>query len=305
MEFNNSNYPLILLVLNTRSGNSTMDYRVEIKNWAQGKAFRISFFEISSNCLPEQIRVEAIGLAAHRVVAIGGDGTIKLVAEALLGTKIPIGIIPAGSANGLAKELNIPTDVKAAMDVVVSGLTRKIHTVRVNGELCIHLSDIGLNAFMVKRFNSLEHRGMWAYIKAAWQVFGSRYRMRVQIQMNEKKINLRAFMIVIANGTRYGTGAIINPIGTLDDRLFEIVVIKKISLWEVFKTLISLKPYNPKMTAVYQTNSVEILSNRAAHFQVDGEYIGKVTSIQADLIADDLEVMVPDLEESVLNINKK
>jgi len=293
MEFNNSSYPSILLVLNTRSGNSQVNYRLEIENWAQGKPFRISFFEIPDNCLPAQIRLEADRLAAHRVVAIGGDGTLKLVAEALTGTTIPLGIIPAGSANGLAKELNIPTDIKAALDVVIHGEIRKIHMVRVNGELCVHLSDIGLNAFMVKRFNSLDHRGMWAYMKAAWQVFGSRYRMQIEMQLNGKKVNLKAFMIVIANGTRYGTGAIINPIGTLDDDLFELIVIKQISIWEVFKTWISHRPYHPKMTAVYQTNSVEIKLSRAAHFQVDGEYIGKVNAIQAGLIPHALEVMVP------------
>ena len=293
MEFNNSSYPSILFVLNTRSGNSQVNYRFEIENWAHDKPFRISFFEIPLNCLPAQIRVEADRLDAHRVVAIGGDGTIKLVAEALMGTKIPLGIIPAGSANGLAKELQIPTDINAALDVATDGSLRKIHTVRVNAELCIHLSDIGLNAFMVKRFNSLDHRGMWAYLKAAWQVFWSRYRMQIEMEWNGEKVKLKAFMVVIANGTRYGTGAIINPIGTLDDRLFELVVIKKISLWEVFKTWISNSPYHPEMTAVYQTDSVQIRSGRAAHFQVDGEYIGKVNALQADLVPHALEVMVP------------
>jgi len=292
MEFNNSSYPSILFVLNTRSGNSQVDYRIEIEKWALDKPFRISFFEIPVNCLPAQIRVEVDRLVAHRVVAIGGDGTIKLVAEALMSTKIPLGIIPAGSANGLARELKIPTEIRAALDVVIDGSIRKIHMVRVNGELCIHLSDIGLNAFMVKRFNSLDHRGMWAYMKAAWHVFGSRYRMQIEMQLNGEKVKLKAFMIVIANGTRYGTGAIINPIGTMDDLLFELVVIKKISLWEVFKTWISNGPYHPKMTAVYQTNSVEIRSGRNAHFQVDGEYMGKVNAIQADLIPHALEVMV-------------
>jgi diacylglycerol kinase family enzyme len=85
-------------------------------------------------------------------VAVGGDGTIKLIAESIMGTEIPLGILPGGSANGMAKELGVPTEPEAAMRLLVTGSLRTIHLVRVNGHVCVHLSDIGYNADVVRRF---------------------------------------------------------------------------------------------------------------------------------------------------------
>ena len=100
-------------------------------------------------------------------------------------------------------------------------------------------------------------------------------------------------MLVMANGNSYGTGAVINPIGKLDDELFEIIAIKKIALREVFKMVFTHEPYNNEKTAVYQTNELTIHSSRKVHFQVDGEYLGKVKEIKAYLIPSALSLLVP------------
>jgi len=238
------------------------------------------------------IRKEVDRILPHRVVAIGGDGTIKLIAEAIMKTKIPLGIIPAGSANGLAKELLIPADLGMALKVVIDGNKKAIHLLRINDKICIHLSDIGLNAYMVKRFEAMDHRGMWAYLKAAFGVFWTRYRSHSEMDINQERIPVKAYMIVFANATRYGTGALINPIGSLSDHLFEVVVILKLSLRELLKMWFTHEPYHPKMTRVIQTDSVKIRCRKPVHFQVDGEYIGKVTKLEAEIIPDSLEVMV-------------
>lgn len=293
MEFNNSGNLTILFVLNPRSGNTGVDYQTLIEGWFKSNEHRISFFEMPPNCLPEQVRQEVEKTEANRVVAIGGDGTIKLVAEAIMQTGIPLCIIPAGSANGLAKELLIPTELEGALGVVTGGQTKIIHMVRINGHLCIHLSDIGLNALMVKRFEKMAHRGMWAYLKAAWQVFWSRYRISIEMTVNGEKTRLRTFMLVLANGTRYGTGAVINPVGSLGDGLFEVVLVRKIAIRELFKMWVTHQPYHPEMTNVIQTTSVQVRCRKPVHFQVDGEYLGKVNHLDAELVPDALVVMVP------------
>jgi diacylglycerol kinase family enzyme len=106
-------------------------------------------------------------------------------------------------------------------------------------------------------------------------------------------VQLRAAMIVVANGTMYGSGAVINPVGTLDDAQFEVVAIKKISAMEIFKMRFSHAEFNPEKTVLYQTNRLHILSKRRVHFQVDGEYIGKVKSVEASLLPAALQVIVP------------
>ena len=293
MQVNNTENLSILIVLNERSGNSDLDFRAEITAWFDTKPHTIHWFPIQARCTPAQLMEEVNRVQPDRVLAVGGDGTIKLVADALMETTIPIGIIPAGSANGLAKELGIPTDMKEALAVSVFGRPASIHLLSINGETCIHLGDIGLNAFLVKKFEAMEHRGMWGYFKAAWHVFWSRYRMQIEMRLDGKLLNLHAFMVVVANGTMYGTGARINPVGSLTDNHFELVVIKRISFAEVFKMWFTHRPYHPRMTALYQTQSVEIKSRKPVHFQVDGEYLGKVNHLAASILPHRLEVMVP------------
>src|SRR5207248_11105267 len=99
------------------------------------------------------------------VVAVGGDGTVSLVAKQLLGTKIILAILPAGSANGMAKELNIPTNINDALAIILKGEQKCCDVIKINEHLCFHLSDIGLNAKMVKYFAEGNIRGLLGYAK--------------------------------------------------------------------------------------------------------------------------------------------
>jgi diacylglycerol kinase family enzyme len=229
----------------------------------------------------------------HKVIAVGGDGTVKLVAACLLHTKISLGILPAGSANGLAKELGISTNPTEALHTIFCGNTKTIHATIINKHLCLHLSDIGLNAFAIKQFQTQASRGLWGYfiasIKALWQS----QMMKVTMQMNNQTIKVKATIIVFANATKYGTGAVINPIGKLDDALFEVVVVKSISLIEIYKMMVSHAPFNTQKTEVFQTNELVMVASKKAHFQVDGEYCGKVKRVSASLVPHAIQVIVP------------
>jgi diacylglycerol kinase family enzyme len=76
------------------------------------------------------VKTQLADFKPQRVVAVGGDGTIKFAASCLLRTSLPLGIIPAGSANGMAKELGIPTDVQKALELAINGPSRSIHVVQ-------------------------------------------------------------------------------------------------------------------------------------------------------------------------------
>jgi diacylglycerol kinase family enzyme len=139
---------------------------------------------------------------------------------------------------------------------------------------------------------------MWGYMKAAWKVMWRNPRMEVTITSDTKFIVRNAAMIVLANATKYGTGAIINPEGKLDDGLFEIIVIRKIALSEIFKMMISHKPYDPQKTELFKTSGVKVKSKHHVHFQVDGEYLGKVKAVQADILPGALHLVIPVEEEA-------
>jgi diacylglycerol kinase (ATP) len=281
-----------LFIINPGAGNGTVDYKEAITTYFSGLPHEFQLFELPKQCKEDEIKDTIRKSGADRVIAIGGDGTLKLIAQCQLNTDLPIGIIPGGSANGMAKELGISMDVNEALDTAVNGIPKKIHVVMVNNELCIHLSDIGFNAYVIKKFDDLPQRGMWAYAKAAWYALWHHHKMEVSFKIDGEKIRSEAAMVVIANATMYGTGVKINPEGKLDDGVFEVILVKKYSVMEILKIRFTNIPFNPEKIELFKTERLTINSRHKAHFQVDGEYVGKVNTIDAHIIPDAINIIV-------------
>ena len=284
--------PNLLFLINPGAGNKEIDWRKEIATYFTGRSDRILLYDIPERCDGQTIIDLISETKPAKVIAVGGDGTIKLVTECIVNTSIPLGILPAGSANGMAKELNISEDPQTALRTIMEGAIKKIHLVRINEELCIHLSDIGFNAYVVKKFENENKRGMWGYVKAAWKVLWRHSKMQVQLKIENEIISMNAVMVVIANATRYGNGVVINPEGSLFDNLFEVVIIKQISFREIFKMRFTQRNFDHRKTLLYQTRWLQIASNRKA-LQVDGEYRGKINKVNAEIVSDALNIILP------------
>lgn len=284
----------LLFIINPNSGNNTINYNEVIHEYFTNSPHTAILFELPENCELKTLRNKIKEADADRIVAVGGDGTLKLVAECMEGNTTPLAVIPAGSANGMATELQIPEDPATAIDIAINGQVKAIHTIKVNKEFCIHLADIGFNAFTVKMFEKEKVRGMWGYVKAAAKALVRNPKMAVRIKADDKTVTRRAEMVVIANATKYGTGVVINPEGKLDDDLFEVVVVRKISVIEIFKMRVTHSPFDPTKTEVFQTHSLQIESRRKVHFQVDGEYLGKVNKVDAEINTNAIKMVVPD-----------
>jgi diacylglycerol kinase (ATP) len=134
---------------------------------------------------------------------------------------------------------------------------------------------------------------MWGYFWASLKVLLQNSPMQLEMHIKEKQIKKTAFMVVIANATMYGTGAVINPIGKLDDDLFEVVIIKKRSLLEVFKMVFTHEKYDESKTEIFHTNQLIIKSKKKVHFQIDGEYLGKVKEVKAEIVPKSLIIRTP------------
>jgi YegS/Rv2252/BmrU family lipid kinase len=281
----------LLFIVNPASGVQDMDFAEVIQTHLTEKDVDFDIYELPKDCSKEKIKTVIKNARPDRVAAVGGDGTLKLVAECLLNTDMPIAVIPAGSANGMAKELGIPTDILEALDLVVNGSPKSIHAILVNQELCIHLADIGFNAYLVKKFDDLPQRGMRGYAKATWQALWSHHKMEVSFKIKGEEIRSEAAMVVLANATMYGTGVKINPEGDLEDDLFEVILVKKYAVMEILKIWLTRLPFNPNKIESFQATSVNIKTKHQAHFQVDGEYMGKTNKIQAEIIPQAIRII--------------
>ncbi len=280
-----------LFVINSGAGNKSTDWNTTIVEFFSKQPHEFEILTLSSDFTAEELTIKINAIQPDRIIAVGGDGTAKLVAGCILHSSYIFGIIPAGSANGMAKELGIPIDPKSALEAMLGNDIINMHVITVNNQVCIHLCDIGFNAFVVKKFESENVRGWWGYIKAAWKVMWLNPKMEVIIKNGEDYITRKASMIVLANATSYGSNALINPVGKIDDDLFEVVIIKEISLTEIFKMMVTHKPFNPHKTELLQTRSLSIQSRKRAHFQIDGEYQGKLHKISAQILPAALNII--------------
>ena len=285
----------ILFIINPASGvKNKFHWEPVIQNYFEQLSYHIDFLILTGKEDKASIRDAIKKLSPGKVVAAGGDGTISLVAEELMGTSIPLGILRGGSANGMAAELNIPTDSSAALDTIVNGEQQKCDLLRLNGtEISIHLSDLGLNARLIKYADKSTVSGMWGYVRMLFKILIEGKPENAHILADGLEIDIRAYMIVFANATKYGTGAVINPLGAVDDGKFELVVVRRISLIEFAKLFLRRTPFNPKKVEIFQTTKAIVTLKRKAHFQVDGEYLGKINKVTAEIIPEALQVTVP------------
>ena len=237
-------------------------------------------------------------LQPDRVVSVGGDGTVKMVAEILRDKQIPLGIIPAGSANGMAKELNIPVDIDVSLDIAVYGKPKAVDAICINDdELCIHLSDIGLNAMLVKYFEGSKKRGMWGYGRSLLRVMWTKPKMYATITTDKGTVKRKAFMVVLANARKYGTGGNINPDGDISDGYFEVVVLRRINLVEVLKALLTERSFDPTKIEVFKTTRVHVKTTKKHYFQIDGEYRGRIREFKAEILPHALLLVLPEEEK--------
>ena len=286
----------ILFALNPGSGGkSNQNWETSIRNYFKELPHNIEIFMLNGAHDSESLRYWISKMNPDRVVAVGGDGTVQMAAKQLLGSGIPLGILPAGSANGMAKELQIPNNPEDALDIIVNGIVKAADVIRINNtEICLHLSDIGLNAKLIKYFEESNWRGKLGYARVLFKALRKKKPMKVTINLNDERVEREAFMIVLANATKYGTGAVINPNGSLYDGIFEVVIIRKFSIREIFKMFIKFLPLNPAKTEILSATSVIINTFGKAHFQIDGEYLGKVRQVEAIIEPGRLNLIIPD-----------
>jgi diacylglycerol kinase (ATP) len=285
----------LLFVINPVSGGkSKVNWENRITDFFKDRPHTIQIFLLSGKDDSSSLKHHISSWQPDRVIAVGGDGTIKAVAEHIIGTNMALGIIPAGSANGMATELGVPLDIDKSLEIILNGEVKKMDVIRINNkEISIHLSDIGLNALLIKYFEKNKGRGKWGYFKAVFRALWEKQLMTVHISANGIDEHRKAFMIVIANATKYGTGALINPKGNLYDGEFELIIVRRLALAELFKMLVQNKQLNPNKVDTLKVKEVTLTPSRKSYFQVDGEYRGRITKIHAAILPGQLSVVLP------------
>ncbi len=286
----------ILFVINPRSGHGAeKNLKNLISQRSDSAGFEYQSLVMSGD---DKVRIsETINqYKPDLIAAAGGDGTINLMAGILANTRIPLAIIPQGSANGMAADLRIPAKTESALEIMIKGKTQEIDLIRINEKICIHLADVGLNARVVKRFESDIKRGILTYAKYLFREMFLLKKYVFTIFYEDKTIRRKGVSMTFANASRYGTGAVINPKGIIDDGKFELVIIKpfpRIKLLSITWKMFMNKLHTSDYVEIISCKKAKVLSSRRTTLQVDGEVLGKVKEISVECMHKALLVVVP------------
>lgn len=181
----------------------------------------------------------AVSHGARLVVAWGGDGTINEVASALAFGDVPLGIVSAGSGNGLAHQLGIDPRPERAIADAINAAPRAIDLGEVANRLFVNIAGIGFDAHVASRFNerSSRRRGFLRYVGISSRALMTYATAQYTITTPEAGLEVRAVLVAVANSSQYGNGACIAPGARVDDGLLDLVVVEEVSR---FRTVWSL-----------------------------------------------------------------
>lgn len=175
------------------------------------------------------LAAEAAAQGYDAVLACGGDGTVNETARALCGTKTALGIIPAGSGNGLARHIGIPIDPLASLRIIARRHVEACDYGTVNGQPFFCTFGIGFDAAVSDRFAAAPGRGRLTYIKSAMTELRHYTPQHYVIEADGHRIERDAFIITGANASQYGNNAYIAPTASIRDGFLDIVVVSPLS----------------------------------------------------------------------------
>ena len=185
--------------------------------------------------LPEIARdITRLHESADAIVVCGGDGSISSAAPAVMESGLPLGIIPGGTANDLARTLSIPLDFEAAADLVIAGQTKRIDVGLVNGHAFFNVASIGLSSELAQKLDpEIKKRfGRLGYAVAALRILFSAKRFPARIVEKGSGMRVRTYQIAVGNGRLYGGGNVVAEAAAIDDGRLDLYSLEMPSLWK-------------------------------------------------------------------------
>jgi diacylglycerol kinase (ATP) len=246
------------------------------------------------------LAMRAASQGAFAVVAVGGDGTVNQVAPALVGKRCCLGIIPAGTGNGLARALGIPLNAEAACRLLAAGKVKPLDFGAMDlGRGYANMLGIGWDAWIAARANRLRWlnkiSGFLRYLGAAILCLPRLGTQGLRLDLDGVKIEGRFLVVAVANSPQYGFGCTIAPDAVLDDGEFDVVCLPVIGPFAFARNLARLFTRKPLIGASFyraQRIKLESMGPRELPIHLDGEP-GGTTPATITVKRRSLRVLIP------------
>lgn len=297
------------LIFNPVSGNGNGRQDLEFIKQMLEPHLHLEVHLTSPDIEPSELANQAIAQDADLIIASGGDGTVSAVAGALIGTDIPLGIIPRGTANAFSMALGIAQQIgqlRRACEIILAGKKRVVDAARCNDLPLILLAGIGYEAEAIQKADR-EAKNRWgtlAYLMAGWQQLDEQQLFEAEIEIEGKTKTFQAGAITIANAAP-PTSVLAQGIGEVvaDDGLLDITIATVDNKLQAVTTILGMLG-----AALIKTNAgfdnivhlrspkVKIATNPPQKVVLDGEIIGS-TPLEIECLPKSLAVLVPNFED--------
>lgn len=287
---------MLLVVLNPIAGGTDKsEIEQLLQNWSKSLSAEVELFKTSGNGDERKIEAKIKQRSVNTLVAVGGDGTVGLCAKLCAQNHCTLLIVPSGSANGMARELGLPQDPGEALRLYEQGKPQDLDLLCFNGnKYGMHISDLGLNAALVHRYEQDEARGMMTYARGLMDELRDLEPVVFEIQIDQQPPQkLEGHMVALANGRHYGTGATLNQVGRPDDGQLEVCVLHQIQAGQLAGHFLDLVGGEADHLSVYQAKKARVSVKKPLPFQIDGEWQGESSAVEVEVLPQALKVYRP------------
>ena len=288
----------ISVVINPFSGTGFSEgkntfLRKKLEEWGLKPEFH--YFE-KTNSTERFIKSE-LDVGSELFVALGGDGTVNMVARHLTGKETALCIIPNGSGNGLARHLKIPQKFTNSISIIKSHNTSVIDYGLVNEIPFFCTSGIGFDATVAHVFSQKSNRGLYNYIKVILSKFAQYREEEYQVKINGKHLTIRAFLITLANAAQFGNNAFISPEALIDDGFLDFCQISPFP--RILAPVLGLQVLSKKINKsqyydMTRATEVTIKRQNPGWAHIDGDPVLLPETIHYRIVPAGLKVLVPE-----------
>mgnify|MGYP000160610913 CR=1 FL=1 len=210
------------------------------------------------------------------VIIGGGDGTLNRIVDVLLETQLPLGILPLGTANDLARTLSLPLTIPAACQAIAANNIRYIDLGCVNGKHFFNVASLGLSVGITRRLSAgaKQRWGVLAYAVTAMQVISQTRPFHAEIRANGESISVKTLQIAVGNGRYYGGGLAVASDAAIDDQRLDLYSLEVQRWWQMIPLLLTMRRGEhatlPWVRGI-QAQAIEIYTRKPHDINTDGE----------------------------------
>jgi len=242
--------------------------------WLQKNAGKVEFAYTEFPGHATELATKASTSEFDIVVAVGGDGTVNEVAQGLFGTSTAMGILPIGSGNGLARELEISMNILKSAKTLIEGRVRHIDICRINNQRFLCTAGIGFDAQVAHKMSKSSTRGFLRYIQLTILESLTFKPFKIKMNVGGTRVEKPVFLVTFANASQFGNNARIAPNASMTDELIDVVVVNPFNkIWlpvfgiGLFTRLIPKLPF----VDFYRAKQIEMEFAETNIYHFDGE----------------------------------